>query len=234
MFKRPSAHYGKTPEPETPYQTRRPGLGRAHRLGARPGEELAAHGLRLAGPVRRLRGGARLAIGARHDRALGGRRSTGSARRRRSRRPIADYRPTDPQIAFHLARFIEQVRSIPADADHRAAELAARLRLHDRPRRGGAQRLCAIQRPVHQGRQAADRGRCLQRHPRVARQLPRRLDRAPLRERPARRDRPLDRHPHHRRADAARRRPAARQPARNLRQRHQLVDGSWGNEAVYP
>ena len=27
----------------------------------------------------------------------------------------ADYRPTDPQIAFHLARFIENVRSIPAD-----------------------------------------------------------------------------------------------------------------------
>jgi type IV secretion system protein TrbF len=28
---------------------------------------------------------------------------------------IADYRPTDPQIAWHLARFIENVRSIPAD-----------------------------------------------------------------------------------------------------------------------
>ena len=28
---------------------------------------------------------------------------------------IADYRPADPQIAWHLARFIEQVRSIPAD-----------------------------------------------------------------------------------------------------------------------
>ena len=28
----------------------------------------------------------------------------------------AGYRPTDPQVAFHLARFIEQVRSIPADA----------------------------------------------------------------------------------------------------------------------
>ncbi len=27
----------------------------------------------------------------------------------------ADYRPTDPQIAWHLGRFIEQVRSIPAD-----------------------------------------------------------------------------------------------------------------------
>jgi type IV secretory pathway TrbF-like protein len=25
------------------------------------------------------------------------------------------YRPTDPQIAFHLARFVEEVRSIPAD-----------------------------------------------------------------------------------------------------------------------
>ena len=28
---------------------------------------------------------------------------------------VADYRPTDPQIAWHLARFIENVRSIPAD-----------------------------------------------------------------------------------------------------------------------
>ena len=27
----------------------------------------------------------------------------------------ADYRPTDPQIAFHLARFIENVRQVPAD-----------------------------------------------------------------------------------------------------------------------
>ena len=28
----------------------------------------------------------------------------------------ADYQPNDPQIAFYLARFVEQVRSIPADA----------------------------------------------------------------------------------------------------------------------
>jgi type IV secretion system protein VirB5 len=27
-----------------------------------------------------------------------------------------DYQPTDPQIAFHLARFIEDVRGLPADA----------------------------------------------------------------------------------------------------------------------
>src|SRR5690606_25249814 len=29
---------------------------------------------------------------------------------------VAEYRPTDPQIAFHLSRFIEQTRSIPSDA----------------------------------------------------------------------------------------------------------------------
>jgi len=29
---------------------------------------------------------------------------------------VAGYRPSDPQIAFHLARFIENVRGIPADA----------------------------------------------------------------------------------------------------------------------
>lgn len=28
---------------------------------------------------------------------------------------VADYRPTDPQVAWHLARLIEQVTSIPAD-----------------------------------------------------------------------------------------------------------------------
>jgi type IV secretion system protein VirB5 len=30
-------------------------------------------------------------------------------------RAVADYKPTDGQIAWHLARFIEQVRSIPID-----------------------------------------------------------------------------------------------------------------------
>src|SRR3546814_1042143 len=50
---------------------RRSGLGRAYRRRARPGEELAAHGLRFFGPVRQLCGGAGLAIGPRHDRAMG-------------------------------------------------------------------------------------------------------------------------------------------------------------------
>jgi type IV secretion system protein VirB5 len=49
------------------------------------------------------------------DRALGG--AGRSARPGAGVAPAtADYQPTDPQIAFYLARFIEQVRSIPADA----------------------------------------------------------------------------------------------------------------------
>ena len=30
---------------------------------------------------------------------------------------VADYRPTDPQIAWHVARFIEQVREQGLDGD---------------------------------------------------------------------------------------------------------------------
>ena len=231
FFKRPSAHYGKTPEPETPYQTRRPGLGRAHRLGPRPGAELAADGLRLADPVGRLRRGAGLAVGARHRRALGGagRQARRGAGRRAGRRRLSADRSADRLApgALHRAGPLDSGRS-----RHRPAELAARLRLHDRSRRGRAQRLCPRQRSVHQGRQAADRRRGLERHPRLAGQLPRRLDRAPLRERPARRHRALDRHPHRRRSSrratpsgCARTRSASTSTPSTGRR-------SWGNDAA--
>ena len=39
----------------------------------------------------------------------------------------SSYQPTDPQIAFHLARFIEDVRGLPADRHRAAPGLAARL-----------------------------------------------------------------------------------------------------------
>ena len=42
-------------------------------------------------------------------------RSTSWARLRRSRRPPPTIEPSDPQVAFYLAKFIEQVRSIPSD-----------------------------------------------------------------------------------------------------------------------
>src|SRR3546814_12071237 len=70
----------------------RPDLGRPDRLGPRPGEELAARGVRLASARRRLRGRARLAVGARHPRALGGAgrpARTGPSRRARLRPPTA-------------------------------------------------------------------------------------------------------------------------------------------------
>src|SRR3546814_7248105 len=43
---------------------------------------------------------------------------------------VADYRPTDPQVAFHLGRFIEQVRSIPADprSEEHTSELQSLMR----------------------------------------------------------------------------------------------------------
>src|SRR5207244_9218024 len=53
------------------------------------------------------------------------------------------------------------------------------------------------------------------------------LRRAPLRERPARHDRALDSDPDDRRAGPPQRRSAQGEPARHLRQRHQLVTGAW-------
>ena len=182
MFRRPSIRYGKTPEPETPYQ--RAGQVWDERIGS----------ARVQAKNWRLHGFGSLILSAGFAAALVWQSARGTimpwvvqvdklGQAQAVAPAVADYRPTDPQIAWHLARFIEQVRSIPADAVVVRAELAARLRLHDRPRRAGAERLCPRQRSVRQGRQDADLGRGLERHPRLARQLPRRLGRAPLRER---------------------------------------------------
>ena len=114
MFKRPTTHYGKTPEPETPYQKAaqiwddRIGSTRVQAKNWR----LAAFGsLLLAGCF----AGALVWQSARGTIVpwvvqvdqLGQAQAVEPA--------VADYRPTDPQVAFHLGRFIEQVRSIPAD-----------------------------------------------------------------------------------------------------------------------
>ena len=114
MFKRPAAHYGKTPEPETPYQKaaqvwdERIGSARVQAKNWR----LMAFGCLI------LSGGFATALIWQSARGtvvpwvvevdkLGEAQSVSPA--------SADYRPTDPQIAFHLGRFIEEVRSIPAD-----------------------------------------------------------------------------------------------------------------------
>ncbi len=114
MFKRPSLRYGKTPEPETPYQKaaqvwdERIGSARVQaknwRLMAFASLLLAA-GL-AAGLVWQSARGTIVPWVVEVDN-LGEARTVAPA--------TADFRPTDPQIAFHLARFIEQVRSIAAD-----------------------------------------------------------------------------------------------------------------------
>jgi type IV secretory pathway TrbF-like protein len=114
MFRRPTVRYGATPEPETPYQ--RAGQAWDDRIGS---ARVQAKNWRLAFfGVLLLSGG--LAGGLVWQSArgtvtpwvvqidkLGQAQAVAPA--------IADYRPTDPQIAWHLARFIEEVRRIPAD-----------------------------------------------------------------------------------------------------------------------
>ena len=114
MFKRPSISYGKTPVPETPYQ--RAAQVWDERIGS---ARVQARNWRLAcfgalGLSTLLAGGI-IWQGARGsivpwvvqvDR-LGEAQAVAPA--------SADYQPTDPQIAFHLARFGEQVRNVPDD-----------------------------------------------------------------------------------------------------------------------
>ena len=114
IFKRPSPHYGKSPEPETPYQKAAQiwdeRIGSA-RVQARNWRYMAFGCLILAGGfasalVWQSARGTVVPWVVQIDN-LGQAQTVAPA--------AADYRPTDPQIAWHLGRFIEQVRAIPAD-----------------------------------------------------------------------------------------------------------------------
>ncbi len=114
MFRRPSIRYGTSPEPVTPYQ--RAAQVWDDRIGS---ARVQAKNWRLAFfgcPA--LPGG--LAGGLVWQSARGTITPwVVEVDRLGQAQAIApadvDYRPTDPQMAFHLARFIEQVRAIPAD-----------------------------------------------------------------------------------------------------------------------
>lgn len=114
IFRRPAVHYGKTPQPETPYQRAAQvwdeRIGSA-RVQARNWRIMAFGSLilsaSLAGSfVWQSARGTVVPWVVQVD-TLGQAQTVAPA--------TADYKPTDPQIAWHLARFIEQVRSIPAD-----------------------------------------------------------------------------------------------------------------------
>lgn len=114
MFKRSTTSYGQTPEPETPYQKAgqvwdmRMGDALAHAKNWR----LMAFGclalsLGLSGGVIWQAGRSTITPYVVEVDRLGETRAVGPA--------IQTYEPTDAQIAFHLARFIENVRSISID-----------------------------------------------------------------------------------------------------------------------
>jgi len=114
IFKRPAVHYGKTPQPETPYQRAAQvwdeRIGSA-RVQARNWRTMAFGSLILSAGfasalVWQTARGTVVPWVVQVDR-LGQAQTVAPA--------TADYRPTDPQVAWHLARFIEQVRSVPAD-----------------------------------------------------------------------------------------------------------------------
>ena len=115
IFKRPSAHYGKSPEPETPYQKaaqawdERIGSARVQAKNWRImafGSLILSIGFASALVWQSARGTVVPWVVQVDN--LGQSQAVAPA--------VAEYRPTDPQIAFHLSRFIEQTRSIPSDA----------------------------------------------------------------------------------------------------------------------
>jgi type IV secretory pathway TrbF-like protein len=114
LFKRPSTHYGKSSEPETPYQRaaqiwdERIGSARVQAKNWRYmafGSLILSAGFASALVWQSARG--TIVPWVVQVDNLGQAQAIAVA--------IADYRPTDPQVAWHLARLIEHVRSIPAD-----------------------------------------------------------------------------------------------------------------------
>ena len=113
-FKRPSSRFGREPVPETPYQRAQQAWD--DRIGSARSQ---AHSWRLMAfgatallslsvvDNLRLRFGTHIVPYVVEVDKLGAARGVAPL--------AADYRPTDPQIAWHLARFIENVRARPAD-----------------------------------------------------------------------------------------------------------------------
>jgi type IV secretory pathway TrbF-like protein len=114
MFRRPSIRYAKTPQPETPYQRAaqvwddRIGSARVQARSWRYAffGALGLSALQTGGLLWQNAKGTIVPWVVEVDK-LGEARSVAPAE--------AGFAPTDPQIAFHLARFIEHVRALPDD-----------------------------------------------------------------------------------------------------------------------
>ena len=115
QFKRPQVRYADTPQPATPYQAA--GQVWDDRIGSP----------RVQAKNWRLMAFGSLALSAALSAGLFWQSMNGSivpwvvqvdrvGQAQAIAPATADYQPNDAQIAFYLARFIEQVRGIPADA----------------------------------------------------------------------------------------------------------------------
>ncbi|MCK1623266.1 conjugal transfer protein TrbF [Bradyrhizobium sp. 160] len=114
VFRRSSVRYGRTPEPETPYQRAaqmwddRMGSARVQAKNWRLmafGSLILSCGL-AGGLVWQSTHGTVVPWVVQVDK-LGEAQAVAPA--------VADFRPSDPQIAWYLAHFIAMVRSLPAD-----------------------------------------------------------------------------------------------------------------------
>ena len=114
FFKRSTTHYGKTPDPETPYQ--KAAQVWDERMGT----------ARVQAKNWRLMAFSCLILSAGFASALVWQSARGTVvpyvveidghgEARAVEAATAGYSPTDPQIAWHLARFVEEVRGLPAD-----------------------------------------------------------------------------------------------------------------------
>ncbi len=114
MFRRPSVRYGTTPEPVTPYQMASQvwdeRIGSA-RVQARNWRLMAMGCLALSAGL-----SAALAWQSTRSSVVPYVVEVDSLGAAQAGAPaLAEYRPTDPQIAWHLSRFVEHVRQVPAD-----------------------------------------------------------------------------------------------------------------------
>ena len=114
IFRRPTVRYGRTPEPETPYQKaaqiwdERIGSARVQAKNWRLmafGSLILSVGL-AGGLVWQSTHGTVVPWVVQVDK-LGQAQAVAPA--------TADYTPSDPQIAWYLAQFIQDVRGVPAD-----------------------------------------------------------------------------------------------------------------------
>jgi type IV secretion system protein TrbF len=113
MFKRPSVRYGRTPEPVTPYQRAQQAwddrIGSA-RVQAKSWRLMALGELALVGGL-----SAALVWQSANGSVVPWVQVDRLGQAQAVEPAVAGYRASDPEIAWHLARFIEQVRSVPAD-----------------------------------------------------------------------------------------------------------------------